>query len=101
MIYISYRQALTQYLEGNYSVAITLFDETLQRMPAHCGAQEYRIEAVRLRDEVGGPPAPTETVPAETEPAPTADAATTRLLRLLPPPSNAAETETPPSFPLH
>ena len=73
---ISYRQALTQYLEGNYSVAITLFDETLQRMPAHCGAQEYRIEAVRLRDEVGDPPAPTETVPAETEPAPTADAAT-------------------------
>lgn len=50
---IMYRQAVTQFLGGNYTAAIGLFDEILQRMPAHRRAQELRIEAVRLRDEVG------------------------------------------------
>jgi serine protease Do len=59
---VMYRQAVTQYLSGNYTAAIGLFDEILQRMPAHRRAQELRIEAVRLRDEVGdsiAPPDPT------------------------------------------
>ncbi len=50
---ITYRQAVTQFLAGNYTEAIALFDETLERMPAHRRAQEFRVESVRLRDQVG------------------------------------------------
>lgn len=50
---ITYRQAVTLFLAGNYTDAIELFDDTLQRMPAHRQAQEFRLDAVRLRDEVG------------------------------------------------
>ena len=69
---VMYRQAVTQYLSGNYTAAIGLFDETLQRMPAHRRAQEFRIEAVRLRDDVGDavvPPEPTVAPPVTQAPA--------------------------------
>lgn len=68
---IMYRQAVTQFLSGNYTAAIGLFDEILQRMPAHRRAQEFRIEAVRLRDEVGdsvAPPDPTDAPPTTLAP---------------------------------
>lgn len=68
---VMYRQAVTQYLSGNYSAAIGLFDEILQRMPAHRRAQELRIESVRLRDELGdsiAPPDPTIAPPQTVAP---------------------------------
>lgn len=65
-----YRQGLVQYLSGNYTGAIDAFDQLLERFPSHRLAQEYRIQAVNLRDEVGDatvPPTTTEAGVTTTE----------------------------------
>ncbi len=62
-----YRQGLVQFFSGYYTDAIEAFDQTLERFPSHRLAQEYRIQAVTLRDEVGDTPPPV-TEPPVTEP---------------------------------
>ncbi|NNK91389.1 MAG: trypsin-like peptidase domain-containing protein, partial [Acidimicrobiia bacterium] len=86
---ITYRQGLTQFLSGNYTAAIELFDETLLRMPAHCRAQEFRLQAVQQRDEVGDTPTST-TAPPVTEPPATEPPATE------PPPTTEVPATEPP-----
>jgi S1-C subfamily serine protease len=48
-----YRDGLNEYYEGHYTAAIEKFDSVLATVPSHAQAQEYRQQAVALRETEG------------------------------------------------
>jgi serine protease Do len=50
-----YREALDAFYGGHYSEAIAKFDSVLATVPSHAAAQDYRQQAVSLRESEGEP----------------------------------------------